>query len=308
MTGFDLQRDITAVVTNWETPEHTIRCVRRLIDDGMPAARIVVVDNGSQDDSPARLRAALPECRLVRMEKNTGYALATRTGVAALPGEAYLVVNNDAFVHRPGALHALLEALERDDQVGIVVPRLLNPDLTLQATVKPLDTPAVALARASGLSRLIPNRWQPRWGTHWDHSTSRLIRAVDGAVMLIRRRTWDESGGFGAQTSMYAEDTRICWEAFNHGWKIWFEANAEFVHLGNATARRLWSDPERAERWSTAEANLLREQLSRPSAALAVGFTAAGLAGRTVAFTLLRRRDRAADARAQLRGYLAGFR
>lgn len=308
MTRFDLTRDVTAVVTNWETPEHTLRCVRRLVDDGMPASRIVVVDNGSEDDSPERFRSELPECRLVRLENNTGYAFATHRGVAAQPGEAYLIVNNDAFVHRPGTLQALLSALERDDEVGIVVPRLLNPDLTLQPTVKPLDTPAVAFVRASGLSRLVPNRWQPRWGTHWDHSTSRPIRAVDGAVMLVRRRTWNEIGGFGAQTSMYAEDTRMCWETFKHGWKIWFEANAEFVHIGNATAGRRWSDPERAERWSAAEALLLRDQLSRPSAALSVGLTAAGLAGRIVVFTLLRRHKRVADARAQLRGYLTSLR
>ena len=107
---------------------------------------------------------------------------------------------------------------------------------------------------------------------------------------------------------MYAEDTELCWHAAKLGWKVWFESSAEFVHLGNATAGRRWSDPERAERWSRSEAHLVKERLSRPSAYLSILFTAAGLLVRTVAFRFLRQPDRAASARAQLRGYLSVLR
>lgn len=307
MSAVDRLSAVTAVVPNWETPDYTIRSVQALLADGLPSDRVIVVDNGSEDDSIERFRAELPDCVLVRLEKNIGYAGAANAGVEALPADAYLIVNNDAFVHRPGTIESMLKVLD-NDRVGIVVPRLLNPDLTLQPTVKPLDTPDVALVRASGLSRFVPNRWQPRWGTHWDHSTSRPIRAADGAVMLVRRETWDEVGGLRSRNYMYAEDTRICWEAGADGWKVWFDAGAEFVHLGNATAGLRWTNPERVERWSVSEAHLVKERLSPPSALLSIGFTAAGLVARAIAFTLLRRPERVAAARAQLRGYLSVLR
>ena len=143
---------LTVVVPNWETAEHTIRSARCLIDDGVPPGRVVVVDNGSRDDSVEQFGETLPGCVLVELEDNVGYARAANAGAAALEGEAYLVVNNDAFVHKPGSIEAMLVVLD-DERIGVVVPRLLNPDETLQPTVKPIDTPAVALVRASGLSR-----------------------------------------------------------------------------------------------------------------------------------------------------------
>ena len=266
-----------------------------------------MVDNGSDDDSAERFERELPGCRLLRLERNVGFARAANAGAGELGAEAYLIVNNDAFVHRPGSIERMLAALAAP-RVGIVVPRLLNPDQTLQPSAKPLDTPAVALVRASGLSRFVPNRWQPRWSTHWDHSSSREIPAADGAVILVRGATWDDVGGFDERSHMYAEDTGLCWQAAEHGWKVWFESDAEFVHLGNATASRRWSNPERAERWSRSEAHLVRERLSPVAAVLSILFTAAGLAIRALLFLLAGRRDRAASMRAQLRGYLSALR
>lgn len=298
---------LTVVVPNWETPDYTIRSVNALLQEGVPASRIVIVDNGSGDDSATRFEQELPGCKVVRLEENVGFARAANSGVGALTGTAYLIVNNDAFVDRHGSVQRMLATLA-DSRIGIVVPRLLNPNRTLQPSVKPLDTPAVALVRASGLSRFIPNRWQPSWSTHWDHASSREVCAADGAVMLVRSETWEEIGGFNVQSHMYAEDTGLCWQAVALGWKVWFETEAEFVHLGNATASRRWSNPERAERWSRSEAQLVRERLSPPAAMLSIGFTAAGLAARAAVFRLLRQSDRAASVRAQLRGYLSALR
>lgn len=303
MTGFE---SLTVVIPNWETPDYTVRSARALIADGVPADRLVIVDNGSRDESAERFSRELAECRLVTLSENIGYARAANAGAAALEGEAYLIVNNDAFVDRAGTIGRMLEVLARD-RTGIVVPRLLNPDGSLQPTARPFDTPAVALVRASGLSRLIPNRWQPRWSTHWDHARSQAIRAADGAVMLVRGDAWKELGGFSPTSYMYAEDTDICWRAVNGGWTVWLEADAEFVHLGNATASRRWSNPERAERWSRSEAHLVRERLSGPSAVASILITASGLAIRAVLFRLAGRRERSANHRAQLRGYLSAL-
>ena len=294
---------LTAVVSNWETAAYTVRCVEALVGDGVPGDRIVVVDNGSRDDSFARLRERFPRSIVLRLEENVGYARAMNHGARALEGESYLLANSDAFLHRPGSVAAMLAALA-DERVGVVAPRVLNEDLTLQPTVMPTNSPGVALVRASGLSRLIPNRWQPHWSTHWDHSSSREIRGADGAVLLVRAETWRQLEGFDERMRMYAEDPDLCWRARKLGWRIWFARDAEFVHLGAGATRRHWGEP-RARRADRRVG--IGDDRPQPAGALPAKLTIAliraGLAARVVAFRLLRRPEAAASLRGALRGY-----
>jgi N-acetylglucosaminyl-diphospho-decaprenol L-rhamnosyltransferase len=294
---------IVAVVPNWGTSDYTIRAAECLIKDGVPPERIVVVENGSGDDSYERLRSHLPDCLLIGFDQNVGYGRAVNAGAGALRGDAYLLLNNDAFVHRPGSIAALMEALD-DESVGIVAPRLLNEDLTLQPSVVPASSPAVAFARASGLSRLVPNRWQPSWGTRWDHGSARAIHAAMGAVFLVRGKVWRGLGGFDERIYMYAEDLDLCWRARNLGWKIWFTPAAEFLHLHHASTKHHWSPAERAERIGRSESAIIREHLGRVAGTATIGCIAAGLAVRWPLYALARNRHAAESMRGSLRGLL----
>lgn len=295
---------VTAVLVNWETPDYTIRAARALIDDGLHPSRLVIVDNGSKDGSFERFVAELPGCAAVSLEENIGYGRAANVGADAQESEAYLLVNNDAFVHRPGTVRTMLEAL-KPPSVGIVAPRVLNEDLTLQPTVSALQTPGVALVRASGISRLIPNRWQPSWSTHWDHGSSREIQQAACVVFLVRGETWRRLGGFDQRMTLsHAEDLDLCMRARQAGWKVWFSREAEFVHIGSATSGR-WGSAARREMEGRSEGMMIRRNLGPIRAKLSLGFISAGLLTRALAFRLAGRTDASDDLRAALRGYLA---
>ena len=298
---------LTVIVLNWETPDLTLRCVRALLDDGVSAGRIVVVDNGSKDGCPERFEREIPDCVLAALPENVGYARAANAGAKRLPGDAYLVMNNDAFVHRRGSVQRLLDALA-DPSVGLVVPRLRNEDLTLQPTVRPLPTPGVALVRAAGIGRFVPNRWQPRWSHHWDHSESRAVEAADGAVFLVRGETWEQLGGYNEARRMYGEDSDLCWRTRRLGWRIWFCAEAEFVHLGNATGSRRWTDPQRATMIGREESKLLFEQLSPAGAGVAIAATSLYHTWRAAVFSIQGDRTAAAATRAARSAYMKGLR
>jgi GT2 family glycosyltransferase len=304
MTSTD---EVTAVVLNWRTPDHTVRAGRALLADGVPAERLVVVDNGSGDGSAARIRSELPGCRVLALPENVGFARGSNLGARELPGRAFLFVNSDAFVHVPGSVGRLLAATEQE-HVGLAVPRLLNEDLTLQPSVVPTSSPLPELVRASGLSRFVPNRLQPSLGTHWDHGDSRPIQAAIGAVVAVRADAWEALGGFDERAFMYAEDIDLFWRARELGFEVRFVADAEFVHLGNASGGRRWSDPARAERVARAEAAMIREHLPRARATVTLALMALGVGGRAVVRGAQRRRDEAAALRATLRGYGAGVR
>jgi N-acetylglucosaminyl-diphospho-decaprenol L-rhamnosyltransferase len=294
---------LTIVVLNWNTAHHTLRCVEALAGDGVPQGRIVVVDNGSTDDSHARLSNELPDCRLVRLEENIGPAAANNVGARELPGDYYLFMNNDAFVEKPGSVAALLAGLE-DESVGIVVPRLLNEDLTLQPSVVPFQGPGSALVRATGLSRFVPNRLQPSWSTHWRHDESREIESATGTVVLVRGEAFDRLGGYDSSRRMFAEELDLCWRAHRLGWKVWFTGDAEFVHLGGASTRNRWDEPTRTEMAGRSEAEVIRRHLSRPTALLTIALNVAGLAVRWVYYTLRRNSAAAAAMAGWMRGYM----
>ena len=299
---WDPLRAATVVVVNRNLPELTIRCVRSLVEDGVDSARIVVVENGSTDESTELLRAALPDSPILRLEKNVGYARAANKGAKLLPGDRYLFVNNDAFVHSAGSIRRLLASLAHD-RVGLAVPRLVNDDLTLQASVVPISNPANAFLRATGLSRFVPNRWQPWWGHHWDHASSRPIRAANGTVVAVRREVWAELGGWIERDLMFAEDLDFCWRASKRGWLVWFEAESEFVHLGNTSGRTEWSDRRRSELVGRAEGTLIRSELPRLQAEATLFFMCAGLLARMGFLTLKGERGAASSLSGMLSGY-----
>jgi GT2 family glycosyltransferase len=292
---------ITAVVVDWNLPEHTVRSVATLIADGVPAERIVVVENGPTAENWSRISAELSACVLVRVHANVGFARANNIGARALPGRAFLLVNNDAFVWRPGSVSALAQGLERPG-VGIVVPRILNSDLSLQPTVAPFTTPLPALVRASGLSRFAPDRWQPRLSTHWSHSTSRQVEAAIGPVMLVDGAAWERLGGLSETSFMYAEDIDLCWRAHEAGWKTWFVGDAEFVHLGGSSSDRRWSTREREARIGRAEAAMIRTHLSPLRAATTLACMRLGLVARVAYFSLVGNASAAAGCRGSLEG------
>jgi GT2 family glycosyltransferase len=298
---------LTAVVVNWGTADLTMRCVRALIEDGVRPERIVVVDNGSEDDSYRRLRRELPDCPSLRIEKNVGYARAANAGARQLAGSAYLFVNNDAFVHRPGSVRALLRTLE-DESVGIVVAKILNPDLTLQRQAVPVRTPAVALALATGVSWFIPNRWQPHWGWHWDHSVSREIAASGAVVILVRGTTWERLGGFAELAWLYGEDVDLCWRTGNIGQRIWFTTEAQFVHLEAGSTSLHFDHVKRAELTARAEVEIVRRNLSPGAARVSLALVACGMIWPLVYHALAGHREAAARSLGYLRGHLAAIR
>ena len=291
------------VIVDWRTPDLTRRAVQSLLADGVPADRIVVVDNASAEDGATSLAAERLDVRVLAAGGNLGYAGAANLGAEALDTASVLVfMNSDAAVHRPGSVQALASVVGRPG-VGIAVPRLLNEDLTLQRSVVPFRTPAVAFAQATALARLLPNSAQPVWGLHWDHRQSRNIQSATGAVIAVRREAWDDLGGFAEDAHLFAEDHDLCWRARDFGWKTWFVAEAEFVHTGGASTSTAFTRPARAAAVARAESALIRRQLDRVPATATLRLLQCGHAARWLLCVALRDRPGAAEHASFVRGF-----
>lgn len=293
---------VTAIIVNWRTPDLTLQSARSLIADGLAPEQIIVVDNGSGDNSADAISAALPTSLVIPLPMNVGFGAGNNRAAEGVTTDYLLLVNSDAFVATRGSLASLIA---RGDATGagIVSPKLINTDGTLQNSVFPPHTTLSAAIRASGLSRFVPDALQPHVGTHWSHNRVRRVAAVKGAVMLVRTPVWRDLGGFDSSFYHYSEELDLCWRARQAGADIWFEPAAKFTHIGGSSGQMRWSRPEIAERIATAERSMVRR---RASPAAAAGYLAATRLGHQLryAWRRFRRDDLGADFHAAaLRGY-----
>jgi N-acetylglucosaminyl-diphospho-decaprenol L-rhamnosyltransferase len=233
--------DVAAVVVNYNARHALSACLASLRAEGI--GEIVVVDNASADGSESVVRACDPAAVWLSSGANIGYGRAANLGAGRTASGALLVCNPDV-VMRPGAVAALLSALEADPSVGIVGPRLLNADGTIYPSAR--SFPSLVDAAGHGLLGLIwaANPFSRRYKLlDWDHADERTVDWVSGACLLVRRPAWDEIGGFDPSFFMYMEDVDLCWRANRAGWRVRYQPAGEVTHLQgvstNATPYRM---------------------------------------------------------------------
>jgi N-acetylglucosaminyl-diphospho-decaprenol L-rhamnosyltransferase len=191
--------------------------------DGL-SADVVVVDNGSTDETPAVLDSRA-DCRVIR-STNRGYAAGINRGVrAAEPAEAILILNPDV-VLQPGCAGPLLAALQLPG-VGIAAPRILMPDGTLHLSLRREPT----LLRALGLTRT-------RLAIFSEYVTSDQAYAVAhdadwalGAALIVSRACYEAVGGWDESFFLYGEETQFCLDARSRGFRLRFVPDSVAVHL-----------------------------------------------------------------------------
>lgn len=225
---------ITAVVVTYNSARWIDRCLTSLA--GTPT---VVVDNASRDGTPSIVRDRHPAVRLIARSRNSGFAVGVNEGARVAPDDDILVFNPDA-VARPGSV-GILDAYLRDHpKVGIVVPRLLNSDGSVQANIRTFPTPLTMLARRSplggtGLGRaILLDHFLVEIGS----TAARPVPAVTGAVMLVRRATVSDIGPMDERIFLYGEDWDWCYRAWAKGWEVHIEPLSVMDHEYERQSRR----------------------------------------------------------------------
>lgn len=197
---------------------------------GATGTSVVVVDNASSDETPGLVRSRT-DCLLVR-SPNLGYAAGVNRGVAELAGQGPILVTNPDVRLAPGCVEAMLKELSRPG-VGIVVPRLLDPDGSVARSLR--REPTVARSLGAGDSRLPylseivnePGAYRSAHDIEW----------ATGAVMLVARDCYVALGGFDESFFMYSEETDFCLRARDAGYTVRYTPQAEAMHVGGASGR-----------------------------------------------------------------------
>ncbi|HEX4589791.1 MAG TPA: glycosyltransferase family 2 protein, partial [Gemmataceae bacterium] len=267
---------LLVVIVNYRTADLTIDCLRSLAGEAaaLPGLRAVVVDNASGDGSAQRLAAAVreyPWASFQPLAGNHGFAAGNNAGLkpalsADQPPQYILLLNPDTAV-RPGGVHELLRFLEAHPDVGLVGPRLEDPEGTPQRSAFRFPTVLGELENGTRLGLLT-------------RALSRYVVAppvpveacrsdwLSGACLLVRREVFEAVGLLDEGYFLYFEEVDFCRRAADAGWPCWYVPSARVVHrVGSSTG---WTTTRRRPGyWFASRRRYLRRHLGAGKTLLA---------------------------------------
>lgn len=229
--------DLSIVIVTRNTSALTCAAVLSVFESRDELAKqIVVVDNGSTDDTPARLPREFPVVSYVRSETNLGFARANNLGAKDSAAEFILLLNSDARL-KTDSLALAVAWLRAHPECGIAGVQLLNPDGSRQNSIANFPTLATELLNKSLLRRLFPRRF-PGKEQHYDSPVE--VETVIGAFMLIRGDLWRALGGLDERYFFFFEETDFCLQVRRRGAKIFHLPQVEVWHEQGKSAKTVF--------------------------------------------------------------------
>ncbi len=195
---------------------------------------IIVADNGSTDGVGEMLAREFPHAQFIPGTHNEGFARPVNRAMRRARG-AYLALLNPDTLVQESAFDTLIAYLEAHPRAGIVGPKVLNPDGTLQGPCKRGEPrPWAVISYFSGLSRRFPDK--PLFNgyllSHLPEDEPARVDGVSGSCMLIRRQVIDDIGYLDERFFAYQEDADYCARARAAGWEVHYVPAARVIHYG----------------------------------------------------------------------------
>jgi GT2 family glycosyltransferase len=244
--------DVTVCIVSFNTRDYLRRCLESLYRPDDPAVlaawgaagqplpggeserlrfEVIVVDQVSLDRSAEMVREEFPQARLIHLQRNVGFAGGNNLAFREGRGRFFLLLNSDA-VARPGLLAALVEFAEAHPEAGLVGPKVLNPDGSLQASCRRFPSFGAGVFRNTFLGRLVPrNRYVREYlMEEWDHSAPRQVDWLSACCLLARREMLETVGPMDEDYFMYFEDVDWSLRTARAGWEVWYCPEAVVLH------------------------------------------------------------------------------
>lgn len=229
---------LSIIIVNWNSKDFLRACLKSIKDTCSELTpEVIVVDGGSYDGCSEMLAREFRWVEFIQSPENLGFAKANNLGFKRATGDCVLFLNPDTEI-RPGAIQSLVTEIHRCSAVGILGPRLLNTDGSLQKScVRALPTPLNRALDSELLRRLFPN--SRLWGVSeaFQSSCAVEVEAVSGACMLLRSEIFRRVGGFTEAFFMYAEDMDLCAKVGRLDMSVYHVPHAEILHHGGGSSR-----------------------------------------------------------------------
>lgn len=224
---------IDIIIVNYNSTDYAIKCIDSITTSANSLkTNIVVIDNGSFD-YPERVKKSFPNVHLILNNENFGFAKAINSALKKTSSDTVTIVNPDTVILN-GFFKKAVQYLNVNQNVAIVGPQILDFDGSVQGSARKFPTVLTSIfGRKSPLTKFFPNNPVTKREFVCFNILGKDPVEVDwvsGACMVIRRKAIDEVGGFDERYFMYWEDTDLCKELQDIGWRIVYLPEAKIYH------------------------------------------------------------------------------
>lgn len=225
--------DLSITICSWNACDDLRNCLaslRAVRDEA--SFEVIVVENNSEDGSGQMCAKEFPEFTLLEQSQNLGFTGGHNLARTKITGHHWFPLNSDTIVH-PGALAKIAQFARENPDIGIIGPKLLNGDGTLQYSCRRFPNPVAALFRNTFLGKLFPNNKATKnyLMKDLDHNSVTDVDWVSGAAIVITEAALPAVEQFDPEFYMFCEDVDICWRAHAKGFRVVYLPTAEITHL-----------------------------------------------------------------------------
>jgi GT2 family glycosyltransferase len=217
---------VSVIVVNWNGKHLLERCLPAVMSQSFDGYEVILLDNGSTDGSAEWVEGHLPDVRVIRKDRNLGFAQGNNEAIRVASGAYIATLNNDA-EPAPGWLGELVEAIESSPQVGMCASKMVRAD---DPTV--MDACGIQVDRA-GIGW---NRYSGQAERREESSPYEVFGPCAGAA-LYRRAMLDQVGLFDEDYFACYEDVDLAWRAQRAGWRCLYVPRARVTHRHSSTLK-----------------------------------------------------------------------
>jgi hypothetical protein len=229
------------IIVSFNTRDVLRECLLSIEAQGLgDAIEVIIVDNGSKDDSCAMVEREFPAVRLVRSAVNLGFAAANNVGFEAARGQYLVLLNSDAFL-RPGALRLAMEHMDANPRAGLGGARLIGRQEEWQPSARMFPSLINEVLTITGLShKYAKSRFFGRFDRTWaDAGAAAEVDWVPGAFSIVRADLLRTVGPFDPAFFLYYEEVDLCRRIKSAGYSIWYWPDVVVVHIGGESSRQV---------------------------------------------------------------------
>lgn len=243
--------DLSVIVLSYNTKAITDECLSRLqvaVNSCQKRVKnnieVIIVDNGSEDESAEMIESKYKWVTLIKSKVNTGYSKGNNIGIKKAKSPIILLLNSDVYVEQ----ESLYNALEyfKNPNCDVLGPKLAFSDNSFQPSAGNLPTPFNTICWILGIS-LVPvireftSPFHPNYPGFFKKVYP--VGWVSGAFFMVRKEVLNKVGGLDEKIFMYLEEVELCKRIKSSGYKIWYVPTIQVTHLHGASSK---FDPQMA--------------------------------------------------------------
>ena len=242
LVGINKMKKVSVIIVSYNVRSYLAHAIDAVLKSTHERLEIIVVDNHSYDGTCDYLKENyqnIKSLHVISNSENIGFGKAVNQASEIATGEYIMVLNPDTIIEE-NTISTLVEYLEKNNSVGMVGPKILNADGTLQLACKrSFPTIKVALPKLMGLDRIFPkSRWAGKYNlTYLDPEKIHKVDAISGSCMLMKAKIFKELNGFDENFFMFGEDLDLCKRMWESDHEIHYLPDTKIIHYKGESVR-----------------------------------------------------------------------